>query len=259
MKKYIIFFLNQVNIRLAYKFNFVTEVLNNIIGILISLFTWNAIYLSSKASIIGNFNKNQMLLYIIISNFSSVLFATSIITKLGATVRTGKLTTMLLRPYSILWQDFFEFIGTKFIYLLLYIVYIILSMFIGYGFTYTLLLLVFLISNVLMFFLFMSTLGTIGFYVIQVWPLRSIMNVAFLLFGGLLFPLNLLPQNIYLILSKTPFALVGYHYTLALQKSVTPQVVMSNIVLSVIWLIIFYILYNYLFKKGLKKYEGMGA
>ncbi|HEL9636233.1 TPA: ABC-2 family transporter protein [Streptococcus suis] len=67
------------------------------------LFTWNAIFSSSKLPVIGNLTKSQMMLYIILGHVSIFVFGTSMVLKMGTLIRSGKLTTHLLRPYSLIY------------------------------------------------------------------------------------------------------------------------------------------------------------
>ncbi|MBS4456895.1 ABC transporter permease [Tuanshanicoccus lijuaniae] len=259
MKKYIVMFLNRVSVQLSYKFNFLTNLFNNLLGILVAAFTWIAIFKSSANEVIGGFTLSQMLFYIVIVNFSTVLFSTGTVVQLGAQVRMGKLTTHLLRPYSILLQSFAEYLGDRFIYLVLYLSVLIVSLGMGYSPYYLLHVLVFLVCNAVMYFTLMSLIGTLGFWLIQMWPLRAVMNAVYMILGGLLFPLNLLPESLYLLLQRNPFALVAYQYTLALQNQLTIAQIQVNILYSIAWAVICYVAYKLSFKKGLLRYEGMGA
>lgn len=259
MKKYFIVFVNSVLVQLNYKFNFITNIFNKFLTVIVAVFTWNAIYASVEGNIIANFTRLEMIVYIIIANLSMTLFSTSKVVTLSSQVRNGKLTTHLLRPYSFLWYYFSDFLGERFIYIILYILALLTNLVIGTNIVYTIYAFIFLICNILMFYIFISFVGNLGFWLFQMWPLRGVMNSLYILFGGLLFPLNLLPEKIYSIVSKNPFSMVAYQYTLVLQNSLSLVELQKNILISILWAIIFYILYNITFKKGLLQYEGMGA
>lgn len=109
MSKYLPTFFNQLNIQLSYKFNFISNIFVNILGTVISIFTWNGIFESTSVESIGGFTKTQMIYYIIISNIGMILFSSESVVNTGHLVRTGKLTSMLIRPYSILVNSFFAF------------------------------------------------------------------------------------------------------------------------------------------------------
>ena len=259
MKKYCIIFMNRVLVQLTYKFNLLTQLMNHILGIIVAAFTWLAIFNSTTHVTIGGFTQAQMLFYIIAANISAVLFSTEHVVMLGTLVRMGKLTTHLLRPYSILLQSFAEYLGNRFLYIIFYLMAIAVSLIIGYETIYSMHLLIFLGCNLIMFFFLTSWIGTLGFWLIQMWPLRAVMNAVYALLGGLLFPLNLLPEVLYDVLSKNPFALVAYQYTLALQHGMTLTELQLNCLYSIAWAVVGYTGYRWSFGKGLLHYEGMGA
>lgn len=259
MKKYAVVLINHLQIQLTYKFNVIMGLFNQLLGVLVALLTWSAIFSSSSQGIIGHFTRSQMFVYLIIVNFSAVVFGMSRVSNLGNLVHTGKLTTHLLRPYSFLGQEIAFFLGDKLLYLLLYLVAIISTLAMGYEWYYTLALIVLLISNLMMFSLLINFIANLGFWLIQTWPLRPILNAAYSLLGGLLFPLNLLPSPLYHILVNNPFSLIGFQYTLALQHRLLLAEIWRNTSLALLWSVVFYIGYRWSFKRGLKRYEGMGA
>lgn len=259
MRKYIKVFLNQIFVQMSYKINFLTHIATNVLGVLVALLTWNAIYESISLPTVGHFSKIQMLTYIALTNMSMVLFTTTDVVRLGYFVRNGKLTVHLLRPYSFLAYSFYEYLGSKILYLVLYGSLFLLSFSFYGNLSYPFYQILFLAINLVMFFMFISVVGLLGFWLVQMWPLRPVMTALYMLFAGLLFPLDLLPEPFYNFFSKTPFALVGYHFTLALQNQYTVSELKNYVLLSVLWALCFYLIYKIVFKIGLKKYEGMGV
>ena len=259
MKKYLIILLNQIKIQMSYKFNFLTGLVSQIISLSISVFTWNAIYLSSEMSLIGTYSRSQMILYIILTHLISMMFSTDFVIRLGGLVKSGKLTTMLLRPHNILGESLSVFTGQRFIYIILYGFFILFIGVLGFSPTYIMLVITFTIVNYLMYFMLISAISTLGFWLIQMWPIRPLLNSLFLLTGGLYFPLDLLPYPLYTILEKTPFGLVAFNHSKALQGILNVEELFKYIIISLFWLVLFLLFYSFLFSKGLKKYEGMGA
>ncbi len=259
MKKYLIILISYMKSNMIYKFNFLTGIITHLIGMSVSIFTWIAIYNSTENSLIGNYSKKQMIVYILLTNFSALLFSTEMVTRLGSLVRTGKLTSLILKPISLLGEFFVSYIGQRFF---IFVTYLFMFLFINSfhpSKIYTLFVFVFFIVNFTMFFLFIALLSNLGFWLIQMWPIKPLVNSLYLLTGGLYFPLNLMPKSIYAIVEKTPFALVGYNYSRAIQGLISLQDLYKYILISSVWMIIFYLLYSFSYYKGLKRYEGMGA
>lgn len=244
---------------LTYKLNFITGLIGDALGVLISVFVWIAVYKTSSSDVIAGFDVNEMILYLIISNLGMILLSTDIVTQMGSFIKKGKLTTMLLRPYSILACNFSSYVGKRLVYIIPYLIIMVILLPSSIRLNYYALVLLFGIVNFFMFFILMQCIGNLGFFVIEMWPIRPLVNSIYLLLGGIYFPLSLLPENIFSVMKLTPFALVGYDFTVAVQNKLTIEVLWQYTVISVIWLILFYGIYKFTFKRGLKKYEGMGA
>lgn len=260
MRKYVLVFFNTLSIQMSYKFNFLSSLLNNMLSIFIGIFTWNSIYDSSKVSMIGNLTHSQMILYIILTHMSTFIFSTNMVLKMGGLIRSGKLTTHLLRPYSLLYVFFAEFLAEKVPFIFPYLIVMLWGIYHSvYTIPYLLLLLVFLVSNILMFFFMIMFIGNLGFWLIHMWPLRPILNAIYMFFGGLLFPLNILPVEIYNLIVFNPFSLISYRYTTALQLGLSINELYISIILSIVWGMLFYVLYTISLKKGLSIYESFGG
>lgn len=178
---------------------------------------------------------------------------------MGLLVRSGKLTTLLLRPISILKESFANFIGSKLVWIIVCFLFWQIGIIMGRLSVGSCVGLVFVVSNFVMFFLLLSVVSTISFWLVQTWTLRPVLSAMYLLLGGLYFPLDLLPERLSLVLQYTPFALVGHVTTKLFQGLYTDAEMLKFILASWIWAIVFLGLYQYLWQRGLRKYEGMGS
>ena len=133
MKKYVIIVLNQVTVKLQYKFNMGVAFISRTIPIFMSYFLWNNIYNSMNGNKVGNYTRGQMLTYIILVNLTNFLFNFRHMRELGKQIQEGTLTTLLLRPVSILNQSFATFIGDKFFIIIVYRSGILMYGFLGYA------------------------------------------------------------------------------------------------------------------------------
>ena len=131
MKKYIIIALNQATVNLQYKFNTAITLISRTIPIFISYFLWINIYKSMNGSKVGNYTRSQMVTYIILVNLTNFLFNFRHMRELGKQIQEGTLTTLLLRPLSILNQSFATFIGDKFFIIIVYLSGILIYGFLG--------------------------------------------------------------------------------------------------------------------------------
>jgi len=261
MKKYIIIALNQATVNLQYKFNTAITFISRTIPIFMSYFLWTNIYKSMNGSKVGNYTRSQMVTYIILISLVDFLFNFSHMRELGKQIQEGTLTTLLLRPVSILNQSLATFIGKKFFMIIIYLSGILIYGFLGYfkDILYFVEVLVFMILCFVMFFYLLSFLSTIGFWLIEVWPIQVIMMGVYSLFSGSYFPLDLLPKGIYNIFKYNPFSLIGFASVRTIQGMFSHKEMAVYIFVTIIWMIVLRIGYEKAFRRGLKRYEGVGA
>ena len=261
MKKYIIIVLNQATVNLQYKFNTAITLISRTIPIFMSYFLWNNIYNSMNGNRVGNYTRDQMLIYIILVSLTNFLFNFRHMRELGKQIQEGTLTTLLLRPVSILNQSLATFIGKKFFMIIIYLSGILIYGFLGYfkDILYFAEVLVFMVLCFMMFFYLLSFLSTVGFWLIEVWPIQVIILGVYSLFSGSYFPLDLLPKGMYNILKYNPFSLIGFVSVRTIQGMFSHKEMAVYIFVTIIWMIILRIGYEKAFRKGLKRYEGVGA
>ena len=146
---------------------------------------------------VGNYTKSQMITYIILISLVDFLFNFSHMRELGKQIQEGTLTTLLLRPVSILNQSLATFIGKKFFMIIIYLSGILIYGFLGYfkDILYFVEVLVFMILCFMMFFYLLSFLSTVGFWLIEVWPIQVIMLGVYSLFSGDNFTVKKLEKN----------------------------------------------------------------
>ena len=261
IKKYVIIALNEITIKLQYKFNSFVGIFLRFAQLSMLYYIWNGIYNSTKTGKIGNYTKKEMLIYIVLINLTVALFSSSYMMELGKMIHNGKLTTLLLRPINLLGESFAKYTGRKLFLIIIYLSALIFSRFTGFfkSPVYFLVMLIFIILSYIMFFYMISFMSTVGFWLIDVWPLSGVVNGIYLLLSGIYFPLDLLPKGLYNIIKYNPFAIVGYASIHGLQGMFAEKEVLFYIIAIIVWIFIFRTAYCYAFTKGLRKYEGMGA
>ncbi|WP_158702708.1 ABC transporter permease [Paenibacillus faecalis] len=258
-KAYFLIFKNNLYISLSYRWNIISGILLMILQIMVSLFVWLTIF--DTTSNVKNYTVTDMISYFLLSALVGVTFSSSHIFRLTRMVRTGQLNMVLIRPYSFLLDSFSNFIGSKMIEfgttILLAVTLYSVGLTTWHGIS--LLELLLLLTNFTLLFIFGSFLGSLSFWLIQMWPLKSLYNSMMAIFGGALYPLDLLPDKWAQLITLTPFPLFGYVNIRLLQGELHYNETLYYLILSVIWLIIFSIGYKILWVKGLKKYEGVNA
>ena len=100
------------------------------------------------------------------------------------------------------------------------------------------------------------SLESLYFFFTNAWGFRNLINNFKLLTSGRIFPLDILPQISWFTLS--PFA---YIYFLPMQIYLGKKDLSQSLWIilgSTLWLVFFYFLATFVYKKGLKQYEAVG-
>lgn len=254
--KYIYAFLTSLSQSITYRANFILKSVTVLFETTISLFMWIAIYKFNNSGEIIGISSHQMIVYLLLVNLTSLIFSINPIFELSRLIRNGNLTVSIIRPINLLYFSLSQYIGRAFPFLFIYSVILILNLI-----TNPIKLLVSIISIVtiyVMFFLLITCIGLCGFWLIQIWPLRPIISACFLLLGGKLFPLQLLPGSLRWLIYN-PFGMAGNQLALISMGKLSIQEIFFNFVIAMIWGIILNKLIIFWGNKGLKRFEGVGV
>jgi len=123
--------------------------------------------------------------------------------------------------------------------------------------------LAFLLSLIIAMFIFfnLSMLTSfVPFWVPELsWGAQFLMIVVIVEFlSGASFPLDIFPNTIYQILRLTPFPYLVFIPIKIYLGNFSYAVVAQSLVIGLIWCVILWKIMNYVWKKGLKIYEGVG-
>ncbi|KRM67618.1 membrane protein [Apilactobacillus ozensis DSM 23829 = JCM 17196] len=252
--KYLIIGFNSLTAKLVYRSNEITYLLTQCLQMVISILMWISIYHGTDRHTLNNMALSQMIQYLVITNLTAILFSASPIFRMANQVKSGQLTTILLRPISIYGEQITYYVGSQFPYLC--INFGLLLIYSNQSLQSKLILITYLTLAFIMFFTTMLVIGTLSFWLINMWPLRSAVNACYLILGGLSFPLTFLGKGIYKWLQFNPFSLVAdvpARMVTHLINDSTPYFIAVSS-----WLIITLLIYRILIKVGIKKYEGIG-
>lgn len=258
MKKYLNIIKSQLLQSMQYRFNITTRIFTYIIDVLIIYFMWLGVFYSSSADEISGYTKNDILVYVLIVGFMHYIFNFNNISRLSSLIHSGKLSLLLIKPFNIILENFFFYLGSKIIILFIFSISILLLGLFGIIYNFLLVLILF-IAYIIMYFFLTLAISSLGFWIYQTWPLKGLFNGIYYILSGALFPLDLLPNNIFKIIKYNPFSIVGFALTRSIQSKLNIEQLFYYISAAFVWCIILYILSKILIIKGLKKYEGMGA
>lgn len=240
-EKYLSYGLLLIRRRLVYKIDTLTMMTLQIVGPLVMLFVWGAIYLATGSSSIENFTFPQITSYFFVV---SALAAISPGTSWGiiSDVKVGNVFMYLSKPLSYLKiliagtlaNLLFDALAVGIPILLL--TYFLLHVSLG------LLSLALFVLGIMISFtiglLMELLLGYLAFFIIEVSGIVNVSYYALDFFGGALVPLNLFPGWVSSVASVLPFQFVFYYPSAIFTNTITTSQAIALLPLAAFWIVI---------------------
>ena len=240
----------------------VTWALIEMVGLFSALFLWFAVYASNKT--VGNYSFGQMIFYYAFIPLVGSLTEVYIISSLPKMIKDGRISTDLLKPYKISVCFFIRTISLKVAQQVLKLPFFLIMLagiFLYFG-------LIINLSNVILCLLFCPfalffnylvdlCLSYTAFWIDDVWALKHLKIVLLLVFGGMAFPVDLVPTGLKSIFLFLPFKFV-YYVPISIVQGISLDALFSNLVQIICWIAIFGVMAKLLWRAGIKKYGAYG-
>ena len=263
MNKYFLITKNTWAEVLTYRLNFVMWRLRVVLQLLTMYFLWFAIL--PQGISLHTYNQSQILTYILGTSLMSSIVIASRSYSVGEEINRGDLSNYLIKPINYFWYWFAKDLGDKAMNLAFSISEIVLlffilrpPLFIQSDPAYLFLALVSALISMIMYFFLNLLLGFTGFWSPETWGPRFIFMIVLTFAAGGLFPLDILPPNIYSIIEKLPFTYLLYFPLKTYLGHFTIDQIITGLMISLIWAIIFYFAAKITWRKGLKIYTAQG-
>ncbi|MDP3988547.1 MAG: ABC-2 family transporter protein [Candidatus Levybacteria bacterium] len=264
MRKYWKVIKNTWEEMITYRLNFAMWRARVVFQTLTLYFLWSAI-LPSGVTLLG-YSQSLMLTYVLGASFVGSIVTSSRSGSIGDEINQGNLSNFLLRPMNYFLYWFSKDLGDKamnisFSIVELFLLFLILKppIFIQSEPVYLALFLMSLISAVVIYFFINVIIGMIGFWSPEIWGPRFIFTILISFFAGGLFPLDILPRNIFLFFQYLPFSYLLY-FPLKIYLGQIPILeIILGITVSFFWSIILYLTMKKIWNKGLRVYSAQGG
>ena len=214
---------------------------------------------------VGSYDRQKMLTYYLLLPTIGGFVSTFISERLPKMIKDGEISLDLLKPYSFAISMMLKNLGVKVIQQVFKIPIYIAVLYFGTLFFNLHLALGWLFAGIaiaiLAYFLnfwLSYGLSMAAFWMDDIWALSLLNTVMLLIFGGLSFPIDIVPTSYRWIFNILPFRLIYYFPVSIAQGNLDYPDVLVGLVHTVIWLLFFYLLSNVLWKRGLRKYGAYG-
>jgi ABC-2 type transport system permease protein len=116
-----------------------------------------------------------------------------------------------------------------------------------------------MILGFLVGFLLSAAITSLAFWTTRVYSIHEFYYALMLLFSGQFVPLILMPKLIQDIAQFLPFQLLIYYPVQLILGNLSSTQIVQGYVAGLIWLVISIVLFNWIWRNGVKQYSAVGA
>jgi ABC-2 type transport system permease protein len=254
---------------LTYRFNFLARTLFGFIPLTAILLLWRNIYAGKgEGASVATFTLMEMTTYYLIVTMVDALTAVNEDDwQIAADIKDGNISQFLLKPVDYLWFRFCLFLSGRATYLTVAFLpiaavvfflrqYFILPPDLG---TFAIFLFSVFLTAMLQFFL-SYTMAMLAFWLMEISTLVFILYAFEYIASGHMFPLDILPETVRLILMNfTPFPYQLYLPVGIYLGKITGAKLVLGLVMQAAWVAIAYLLARFAWYRGIKKYAAAGG
>ncbi|EKE19343.1 MAG: hypothetical protein ACD_9C00047G0007 [uncultured bacterium] len=262
MGKYFTVAINSIKKNLVYRMNNFITAISVFLSFIMLFYFWNSIYMQGNK--IGSYSLNEMIsYYVFMTIFQLLVIGDNTAWSIGEEIRNGQITNSILKPINYLRYKLSQSFGNLAYRIVIFLPVSLIAIFALKSYlthaqnfeTYVFFSLLSLVSYIL-FFLLYFVVGVIAFWTVEsnnlFWTCWVIINF---MQGGLI-PLDLLPKWFLMLSEYLPFKYLFFVpiglITGRLQFDYT------MILIPLLWCVGIYLFAQFLYLKGMKKYEGFG-
>lgn len=249
----------------VYRLNFILWRVRSFVSFLTLFFFWLAIF-TNKSQFLG-YQKSQILAYVVGIAFLKSIVLGSRSVDLTGQIRSGELTKVILSPLNIfsfwLSKDLVDKMLNVFFTIGEILVVVVIFKFPFYLPTNLASVMLFfsaVILAVFLYFFLSMSLAITAFWTEEIWATRWLFGIIFLeFFAGAFFPIDVLPSWLSGIIYLTPFPYLVFFPIKIWLEQLPTALAFKAILVSAVWLVFFYWLAHFLWKKGVKNYGAYGG
>lgn len=263
MKKYLTLINTTWQRALTYRFTVFAYRIGEMLEIIVLIFMWSAIY--SDQQLIKGYTLQEMITYILIGNLINVAVRNWLSESVSRDIKNGTLSTFLTKPIEYINYMFFREVGRisvafimSIISQMIIILFFLDKIILRFDFLCLLLIMAMIILAFITEWLISYLIGLIAFWTDEVDGIQATASRLRKFFAGGYFPLSLLPTVFVNISFALPFAYSFFVPTQLYLGKIDLATGVKGIAIQIIWIFLLLLIVKTVWKKGLKKYEGVG-
>ncbi|EKD59025.1 MAG: hypothetical protein ACD_56C00006G0004 [uncultured bacterium] len=262
MGKYFAVISNSIKKNLAYRVNNFIMMFSVLFSFGVMFYLWSSIY--RQGNQIGNYSFREIITYYVFVTIFEFLFTSNTAWGIGEEIKNGQITNSVLKPIGYLEYKFSQSVGSLlyrimfFTPVIILVLYLLSDLLINpvNNFVYLFFIILAILSYVLNFLIY-YTVGIATFWMGDGYGFFFACMVIISFMQGQWMPLDLLPRWIISFGDFLPFKYLFFVPVSVASGRTSPNYLMF--IIPLIWISIVYLFAQFLYKKGIRKYEGYGA
>lgn len=248
---------------LVYRVNFLLWRFRAMLYLLVLYFLWSSVF-KDQDRLFG-YTASTILTYILGTSIIRSFVLSSQSASVAGEILEGKLSNLLLRPFSYMGYWFAKDVADKFlniifVFLEISVLLFLLKppIFIQLNPVILLLTLLTVILALVLYFYLSFLISLMAFWVREVWAPRFLIMILLEFLSGVVFPLDILPVKLFAFLQFLPFTyLVFFPLKIYLGQLPVAEIWQGTAILS-LWLVIIYFAAKFVWHRGLRVYAAEG-
>lgn len=266
MNKYRCVFLMGVENALEYRMDFLLDLFSSLFPIIIQTFLWNYLYLDDGAASLTGYSYSQILFYTLSASLVSHFVYTGFEYQINADIKDGGLQKYLIRPVRYPLYQFFSFLGKKlpasgmlFLCLAAELLFSILFLDLSVGIFQIAGFLCSLFLALVLNFLLFYCVALVSFWLSDVSKLFGTISVLIVVASGGIFPLDIFGPFVEKLTALLPFGYTTQYPVNVLSGKLDPPAALLGAGCQLFWILLFFLLSQILWKRGMKRYIAAGG
>ncbi len=267
MRVYIEFIKNAFKQNLAYRANYFATFATTIIHIFIRVYLWRALlgYSGQASTSMGVVTVGDMTTYVLVSSMiARFTDRDSISYYLDDRIRTGLISTDLIKPMNFQAHVFSRMIGTNLFNFLFRLLPVLVLGIVVFGIEYPSvenipLFSVIVLNGIVISFQTTYIVGLIGFWYLSIRHLTRLLDIVITLFSGIWIPLWFFPQTLAEIANFLPFRLIYFAPLSIYLGRVEFTDGLYMFMQQIIWIAVFFVMTKIVWSRGIRKLVIQGG
>lgn len=263
MKKYFAIINVYWQRSLAYRFTIISYKVGEFAEVLVLIFMWQAIFVGQET--VRGYTLQEMLTYVLIGNIVRAIVRSYNASIVSRDIKNGSLSAHLVRPMSYFSYAMARELGRVFtsaltatalqvVMMLIFMDSLLINLDPAFLAVFSVMTLLAFVIELLIGY----TVGLVAFWADEIEGFQASVEKIQKFFAGTYFPLSLLPVTLVQVSMFLPFAYSFYVPAQLYLKRISLVDGLKGLFIQMIWIIILYGISKLVWRRGIRRYEGVG-